>query len=158
LRTEAANCNFGFRSYKSPHDALNKIYSQSQGANNAIEGDIKAAFDNVNPTTMIKILSKRISDKKFLKLIEEGFACGLIDKGKFEHTLLGTPQGGIASPILFNIYMHEFDQFVLNSIIPKYQNQSTTSKYPKEAKLKRHSTKNKNPSNPYPKIRQKGNK
>lgn len=109
---EIQNTNFGFRPGKSPHDAIKKIKSSTQGTTLAIEADIKGAYDNVQQPTLIRILEKRIQDKHFIKLLDEGLKCGLIDKGKYESTLLGTPQGGIASPILFNIYMHEFDLYI----------------------------------------------
>jgi len=62
-------------------------------------------------------LEFKITDKKFIKLIIQNFQAGIMEKGKFEHTIIGVPQGGITSPILFNIYMHEFDKYVL-----KYMN------------------------------------
>jgi hypothetical protein len=62
---------------------------------------------------MIKILSKKIKDKHFLKLILQGFESGIYCKDIYENTTLGIPQGVIASPILFNIYMHEFESYIL---------------------------------------------
>jgi len=110
------NTNFGFRSDKNCQQAITQITYNSQLMDYAIEGDIEKAFDMVIPETMIKILKKRIVDQKFLDLIEQGFACGLIENNEFKHTLLGTPQGGIASPILFNIYLHELDTFITTHI------------------------------------------
>jgi retron-type reverse transcriptase len=122
---ENTNLNFGFRPGKSPHNAIQRLKITGTGCDFAIEGDIKGAFDYVDPSTMIKILEKRIDDKKFIDLIKQGFKCGLMDQGIYKDTLLGTPQGGIASPTLFNIYMHEFDLFIkneLNDIIEKKNN------------------------------------
>jgi len=113
---EKIDSNYGFRSYCSPHDAMIKIQYQSQQMSYAIEGDIKGAFDNVVPSILMKFLNKRIIDKEFLSLISQGFSCGLMEFGAYKHTVLGTPQGGIASPILFNIYLYEFDEFVTNEI------------------------------------------
>lgn len=66
----------------------------------------------------MKRLGRKIKDKQFLKLIKKGLKAGILDKGKFVHSLVGTPQGG-ASPILFNIYMAEFDKFI-NTEIAEY--------------------------------------
>lgn len=116
---EIQNVSFGFRPHKSTHDAMNVIRYHAQSSNYVVEGDIKGAFDNVNKDIMDKILRKRIKDKKFLGIIKSGFSCGLINpKGEYEDTFLGTPQGGIASPILFNIYMQEFDTFVMEELRP----------------------------------------
>lgn len=66
----------------------------------------------------MSILSKQIACKKFLKLVYTGLKSGIITYSGFKDTFLGVPQGGIASPILFNIYMHEFDKFILDEVIP----------------------------------------
>jgi retron-type reverse transcriptase len=113
---EKLNVSFGFRSYKSAQDPLQKLYRYGQYTDYAIEGDIQGAFNNVIPDKLISIMEERITDKKFLKLLRSGFSCGLLDQGVYEDTLLGTPQGGIASPILFNIYMHQFDLFITDYI------------------------------------------
>lgn len=109
---ERINLNYGFRPNKSCHDVIKKIKFNATGCRYALEGDIVGAYDNVNIKILIKILSKRISDNRFLGLIEQGCHCGLLEMGVFKNTLVGVPQGGIASPILFNIYMHEFDLFI----------------------------------------------
>jgi hypothetical protein len=106
---EAANKNFGFRKKKSCHDAIQQIKTHGQACSSAIEGDIVGAFDNVDHDILMRTLSKTITDTKFLNLIKKGLKSGLLDQGKFYNTTIGTPQGGIASPILFNIYMHQFD-------------------------------------------------
>jgi retron-type reverse transcriptase len=121
------NYNFGFRAGKSAHHAMFYLHRNNSGCVTAIEGDIQGAYDNVNQEILIRILRKRISDEKFINLIKNGCKCGMLDQGKFIDTLTGIPQGGIASPILFNIYMHEFDEFInneLNNSIQEY-NEST---------------------------------
>jgi group II intron reverse transcriptase/maturase len=107
------NTNFGFRPKKGTNDAIQEINKRTKGMTTAIEGDIKGAFDNVNFDIMINILSKTIKDRKFLRLIKQGFKSGILLKDNYQETTLGIPQGGIASPLLFNIYMHEFDKFIL---------------------------------------------
>nr|ALO20849.1 HNH endonuclease [Chlamydomonas nivalis] len=109
---EKRNDNYGFRPNKSCHQAIIKIRRQGTGLTSALEGDIEGAYDNVDHDILINILKKRIQDEKFLKLLNQGFKSGLLDQGKRQDTLLGVPQGGLASPILFNIYMQEFDNFI----------------------------------------------
>jgi len=99
--------NHGFRPNRGANTAILKIKAEAKGMTSAIEGDIKGA--NVNRKILLNILKKKITDVKFLKLIKDGLEAGVIEDGKLIHSLTGVPQGGIASPILFNIYMHEFD-------------------------------------------------
>jgi retron-type reverse transcriptase len=83
----------------------------------AIEGDIVSAYNNVNHDILLSILRQRIKDKKFLNLINKLLKSGIMDGKVYEHSLEGTPQGGIVSPLLFNIYMFGLDKFVYNEII-----------------------------------------
>jgi group II intron reverse transcriptase/maturase len=118
--------NYGFRPHKSTWDAIENIKYKGQRAIYAIEGDIKGAYNNIDHKLMMSFLSKRIKDKKFLQLIYELLKSGIMDKdGLRKHTLKGTPQGGIVSPILFNIYMFSFDKFIYEN----YVKPSTETKY-----------------------------
>jgi retron-type reverse transcriptase len=131
---EAYGVSFGFRPNHDCHKAVSQIPSKTQGMQTAIEGDIKGAFNSLNHDKLIKILERRISDKKFLKLIYNCCKAGIFDELQNSSTdsLLGVPQGGIVSPTLWNIYMHEFDRFILNdvastiSILNKRQNRDHT--------------------------------
>jgi retron-type reverse transcriptase len=118
--------NFGFRPQRSVEDAILKISEESQGMTSAIEGDISGAYDNVDFIVMKNILKEKISDKKFLKLVQSGFYSGIVDKGKIKHSMTGVPQGGIASPILFNIYMHKFDKKVIEIVNNHLQEKNIT--------------------------------
>jgi group II intron reverse transcriptase/maturase len=113
---EHKDSNFGFRPKKSTQDAIRVIRQRAQNTEWCIEGDIKKAYDSINHKILIQILRCKIKDDKFLSLINSALKSGLVFKGAYEHTLLGTPQGGIASPILFNIYMAELDRYILNDI------------------------------------------
>lgn len=104
--------NHGFRPNKSPHTAMAQIKVISTGSTRALEGDIQGAYDNVDHDILMKLLRIRIKDARFLALIQNGLKAGMIEFGIFKDSLLGTPQGGIVSPLLFNIYMHEFDLYV----------------------------------------------
>jgi len=106
------NYNYGFRPKLSTTDAILKIAKQGRGMTYAIEGDIKGAYDNVDHDILIEILKQKIKDVKFIGLIKNLLKSGLEFKGTYQHTFLGVPQGGIVSPLLFNIYMHEFDKHI----------------------------------------------
>ena len=108
--------NHGFRPRRSTQTAVIKLQRESKEMDFALEGDISGAYDNVNHKKLIEILKKKIIDEKFLKLIEKGLNHNIKFEGKTLHNIVGTPQGGIASPILFNIYMEEFDQFIRKNL------------------------------------------
>jgi len=113
---EKLNSNFGFRPKKDPNQAIVKITGLAQGTYHAIEGDIKGAYNDVNHNILMDQLATTIQDTKFLNLIRSALKAGIMDQGVYEDTLLGIPQGGIVSPLLFNIYMHTFDLFVHNDL------------------------------------------
>lgn len=109
--------NYGFRPSKSPWSALEKLKTLSQRCNTVIEGNIVSAYNNVDHIILINILQERIKDKKFIKLIKDLLKSGIMDLEVYEHNLKETPRVGIVSPLLFNIYLFDFDKFVYNEII-----------------------------------------
>lgn len=92
-----------------------------------VEGDIKGFFDNVDHHVLIRILEKNIKDQRFFDLLWKLFRAGYIDEGVKYNTFSGVPQGGIVSPILSNIYLNEFDSFVMN-LIEEYSTKKYISK------------------------------
>ena len=104
----------GFRPEKSCHTALNQIQGTFTGVKWFVEGDIKGFFDNINHDRMIEILSDRIKDERFLRLIRKFLKAGYLEDWHYHNTYSGTPQGGIISPILANIYLDRFDKFMKN--------------------------------------------
>ncbi len=117
----------GFRPNRSCHTALNSIKYGFNGTRWFIEGDIKGCFDNINHDTLITILGKKIKDAKLLQLIRKFLKAGYMDNWQYHNTYSGTPQGGIVSPILANIYLNEFDKFVEQ--IQKSFNKPRTQKF-----------------------------
>lgn len=81
-----------------------------------IEGDIKGFFDNVNHSVLINILERSIKNQRFIDLLWKLFRAGYIDGGVKFNTYTGVPQGGVVSPILSNIYLNEFDNFIISLI------------------------------------------
>jgi len=130
-KTKNLSNNYGFRPNKSCWSAIEKLKLHARGCNIVLEGDIVSAYNNVNHEILLKILSRRIRDKKFLKLIKDMLKSGIMDQGRFKHSLNGTPQGGIVSPLLFNIYMFEFDNYVYEQcIVPVLKENKEQNKKP----------------------------
>lgn len=102
----------GFRPNRSCHTALAHIKRAFNGAKWFIEGDIKGFFDNIDHDVLIDVLKERIADERFLRLIRKFANAGYIEDWKFHKTYSGTPQGGIISPILANIYLDKLDKFM----------------------------------------------
>nr|WP_166919718.1 group II intron reverse transcriptase/maturase [Flavobacterium sp. JXAS1] len=102
----------GFRPNRSCHTALAQIQKSFSGAKWFIEGDIKGFFDNINHDILIGILKERISDDRFIRLIRKFLNAGYIEDWKFQKTYSGTPQGGIVSPLLANIYLDRLDKYM----------------------------------------------
>ncbi|MDQ0217002.1 hypothetical protein ELQ35_09275 [Peribacillus cavernae] len=104
----------GFRKRKSCHTALMQIKRNFTGIKWWIEGDIKGFFDNIDHEILLNLLRKRIKDEKFLRLISKFLKAGYLEDFRFVNTYSGTPQGGIISPILSNIYLNELDKYMEN--------------------------------------------
>lgn len=109
-------CSHGFRPHRSCHTAMASIMEGFDGTRWFIEGDIKGFFNNIDHDIIIAILSERISDERFLRLIRKFLNAGYMEKWKFHNTFSGTPQGGIISPILANIYLDKLDKYMVEYI------------------------------------------
>src|SRR5207244_4070752 len=103
----------GFRRSKSCHSALKDIQARWSGVTWFLEGDIKACLDDIDHEILLGVLRKKIKDERFISIIREFLKAGYQDLDEArKDSLAGTPQGGIVSPILANIYLHELDEFV----------------------------------------------
>lgn len=131
------NANYGFRKRKRIKDAIEKIERKAKDTRWCLEGDIEGAYDNVNHGTMIRILEERIKDKRMIHLIKKILKSDIVIKGKRIETRKGTPQGGIISPTLFNIYMSKLDEYILKKIEMEEKREE------EEGKTERHKKRNK---------------
>lgn len=107
-----AKTSHGFRPKHSCHTALNQVQVCFTGVKWFVEGDIKGFFDNINHEVMVGILAERIKDERFLRLIRKFLRAGYLENWQYHNTYSGTPQGGIISPILANIYLDKLDRFM----------------------------------------------
>jgi len=102
----------GFRPKRSCHTALRSMQKGWTGTKWFIDIDIKGYFNNINHDILMELLKKRIEDIQFLDLIRDMLKAGYVEDWQYHKTYSGIPQGGIVSPILANIYLHELDEFM----------------------------------------------
>lgn len=111
FEAEFMDVSYGFRPNKNAHEAIEQIIKYLQeGFTWIIDADIKGFFDNVDHDILMKLISERISDGKVLNLIEGWLKSGVMTQGIVEETEQGTPQGGVISPLLANVYLSEMDK------------------------------------------------
>jgi group II intron reverse transcriptase/maturase len=127
----------GFRPGLGCDTALQDIAQHWKGTKWFIEGDIKGCFDNIDHNILLSILCDKIHDNRFLRLIENMLTAGYMEQWVYHPTLSGTPQGGIASPLLANIYLDQLDKHVEQMICPAYTAGKTRKINPEYASLSR---------------------
>jgi len=110
----------GFRPQRGCHTALQEIKRTWNGTVWFIEGDISQCFDTLDQPFLVSILKEKIHDNRFLRLIENLLKAGYLENWKYNATYSGTPQGGIVSPILSNIYLDKLDKFYEETLRPAY--------------------------------------
>jgi group II intron reverse transcriptase/maturase len=118
-------CSYGYRPGVSAHDAIKDLSQELQfgGHHFVVEADIKGFFDNIQWEWLERMLAQRIADGAFLNLIRKWLRAGILEEdGKVIHPQTGTPQGGVISPVLANIYLHyALDLWFERVIRPKQQ-------------------------------------
>jgi len=110
----------GFRPGRGCHTALGSIRRGWTGTKWFVEGDIRGCFDNIDRQILLNVLSESFHDGRFLRLIDNLLEAGYMEDWRYHTTHSGTPQGGIVSPILSNIYLDKLDKFVERVLIPEY--------------------------------------
>jgi group II intron reverse transcriptase/maturase len=110
-------CSYGFRPERSVHHAVRTVKMQLQDGTDPkgrwiIEGDLASYFDKVHHRLLLKCVRRRVQDRRFIDLLWRILKAGHIDRGLFAASSEGVPQGGVLSPLLSNIMLHEFDQWM----------------------------------------------
>jgi group II intron reverse transcriptase/maturase len=106
------DCSHGFRPNRGQHSCIRYVRAWFPGIIWYIEGDISKCYDSIDHDILIRILRRRIKDERFISLIESGLKSKIIDKRQITLSDMGTPQGGVVSPLLSNIYLHEMDRYM----------------------------------------------
>ena len=110
----------GFRPNRGCHTALGEIARQWNGTVWFIEGDIQGCFDHIDHHLLLEIIGKQIKDERLVKLLRGMLEAGYLEDWVYQTNYSGTPQGGVLSPMLANIYLNELDRFVEQTLLPKY--------------------------------------
>ncbi len=115
-----SDASHGFRPGRGCHTALQSILFNWKGTKWFVKGDIEGCFDNIDHDCLLQVIGRSIKDERFLKLLRGMLKAGYLEDWQYHATYSGTPQGGIASPLLANILLNELDRYVEQELIPQY--------------------------------------
>lgn len=126
------DCSYGFRENRSCHQAIREINQiiMTKRVNYILDADIKGFFDNVDHRWLMKFLENDIGDKNLLRYINRFLISGYVEDFKYYETDKGTPQGGLISPILANVYLHYvLDLWIMEAVKPKLKGEIYLVRY-----------------------------
>jgi len=111
FEADFADCSFGFRPKRGAHGAIQEIYKYLKaGCKWVVDADLKAYFDTIPHDKLILLVKQRLADKSIIKLLQLWLTAGVLSEGSITRNVVGTPQGGVISPLLANIYLNALDQ------------------------------------------------
>ncbi|WBA80928.1 group II intron reverse transcriptase/maturase [Endozoicomonas sp. GU-1] len=126
------NCSFGFRKGKSAHHALQSLRSHimRDGGQWVLDVDIQKYFDTIDHNQLRQFLARRVIDGVVRKLIDKWLKVGILESGQLCYPTMGTPQGGVISPLLANIYLHYvLDDWFIQTVQPRIQGRCSLTRY-----------------------------
>lgn len=131
------NCSYGFRPNKSQHDALQNFWKEAMDTNGwVIDLDIRKYFDSISHKKLMEILKQRVSDGVVIRLIGKWLNAGIMEEKNLYYNEAGTPQGGVISPLLSNIYLHEvLDKWFIHEVQPRMKGRAYIIRFADDAVL-----------------------
>jgi RNA-directed DNA polymerase len=126
------DCSYGFRPSRSAHQALSALWSglMDMGGGYVYEVDIRKFFDTLVPGHLRSFLDQRVRDGVMRKAIDKWLKAGVMEEGQLRHEEFGTPQGGVISPLLANIYLHEvLDGWFKKEVLPRLSGRAFLVRY-----------------------------
>ncbi|MFI6579485.1 reverse transcriptase domain-containing protein [Nocardiopsis sp. NPDC050513] len=136
-----SNHSHGFRPGRGCHTALRDVEAGWKGTTWFIEGDIADCFGSIDHEILLSILGEKIHDQRFLRLVRNMLKAGYVEDWEWGATFSGTPQGGVVSPVLSNVYLNKLDEFVEKVLVPEYTRGGRRRKNPVYEKLVRERSK-----------------
>lgn len=133
---EFLDCSYGFRPGRSAHDALDALQNQlvRWGGGWLLEVDFRKYFDTIEHAKLKEVLGHRVTDGVLLRLVSKWLHAGVMDRGELHFPGAGTPQGGVISPLLANIFLHEvLDRWFENVVTPRLDGQARLFRYADDA-------------------------
>jgi group II intron reverse transcriptase/maturase len=115
-----SEASHGLRAERGCHTALQSIMHTWNGTKWFIEGDIKGCYDEIDHGKLLEVVGRNIKDQRLLKLLRGMLEAGYLEDWRYHQTHSGTPQGGVISPLLANIFLNELDRYVEEELIPQY--------------------------------------
>jgi len=110
FEADFCECSYGFRPRRSNTQAATRVHKLANSHKWVVDLDLKSYFDTINHERLMELVRKRVTDKSVLYLIRQWLKAGIMEDGLVRPNEQGTPQGGVLSPLLSNIYLHEFDR------------------------------------------------
>ncbi len=125
------DCSFGFRPQRSAHDALHLLRDRAMRVGAVVlEVDIKAFFDSLDHGHLRSFLDLRVRDGVIRRVIDKWLKAGVLEEGSVSYPEAGTPQGGVISPLLANVYLHEvIDKWFANEVKPRLKGSAELVRY-----------------------------
>jgi len=133
-----SDASHGFRPEHGCHTALSQVRHVWTGTHWFLEGDIRQCFDKLDHTVMLSILAEKIHDGRFLRLVKHLLQAGYLEDWQYHTTYSGSPQGGVVSPILANIYLDKLDHYIEQELIPTYTRGTVRRKNPAYNRIHNH--------------------